>query len=181
MYKRKPSINSQFLTSIEKVLISDEILMRLLYYPPMGWDESKQKEILDPLDERLPNIVNENSDEYWEIVEDKVRKGYKRMSVEHTKSAVLYMHEGRDRTKYHNNFIHVQELIFKIVVHEEFEIDNRISDISSRISYLIEQKSGITGGGKIRFVASNPREAPVANRLKEDIYSYNIARIGRCC
>ena len=112
MYQPKPNSNSQFLFNLEKLIISDEIMMRLLVYQPAGWDEENQREIYDPLDERLPNIVDENSDDYWELVEDKFRKGYKRMHIENIKSAVLYVHEGRERSIWGNPYFNTKEVVF---------------------------------------------------------------------
>lgn len=166
--------NSQFLINLERLIISDEIMVRLLFYPSSGWDEENQRELYDPLDSRNPNLVNEDSDEYWEIVKDKFRKGSKRMQIEDVKSVVLYMHEGRERPIWGNSFINTKEVVFKIVAHEDFEEDTRISRISSRLSYLLTHEIEIAGYGKLRLSGKNYRESPLGNRLQEDIYLYNV-------
>lgn len=180
MYKPRPNSNSQFLTNIEKLIINDEILMRLLVYAPSTWDEDKQVMIPPPLDESLPNIVD-GSRKYVNYAKEKFRKGSKRMRIEHTKSAVLYMHEGRERPVFGNSFMHTKEVTFRIIVNEDFEIDNRISDISDRLAQLLLHQKGIAGVSSIKLVGKNPREAPLGNRLQEDTYSYNILTIGGCC
>lgn len=177
MYKPRPNSNSQALTNIEKILINDEILMRLLFYPPSKWDDEKQVMIPTPLDDSLPNVVD-GSKKYWNIVKDKFRKGSKRMQIEHTKSAVLYMHEGRERPVFGHPYMHTKEVTFRIVINEDFEIDNRISDISERIGQLILHRNDIAGVSKLRLVGKNPREAPLGNRLQEDTYVYNILNVG---
>lgn len=173
MSNLKPNTNRLFLTNIEKLIINDETMMRLLVYAPEDWNEELQKEIFDPLDERLPNIVDD-SKKYWELVEDKVRKGSKRMRIESTKSAVLYIAEGRERPIFGNNYLNKKEVAFRIVVNEDFEVDDRISRISDRLSHLLMRESEVAGYGKIDIVGKNPREAPLGNRLQEDIYSYIV-------
>ena len=169
----KPNTNELYLTNIQKILFTDETLMRLLVYPPRGWDEIKQIEILDPLNPLLPNIVDD-SYEYWQIVEDKVRFGSKRMQIENIKSAVLYMFEGTERPYFGNPYLSKKQVVFKIVVNEEFEVDKRISRISDRISHLIMRTSEVAGYGIIVQVGKNSRESPLGNRLQEDIYEYTV-------
>lgn len=174
MYSPRPNTNNLFLTNLEKRLINDEVLIRLLHYPPYGWDEDTQTLILDPLDSKLPNLVDVNSDLYWDIVEEKFRQGSKRMEIENVKSAVLYMFEGRERGLFGNPYVNKKEVVFKIVINEDFEVDNRISRISDRIGYLLMRESEIAGYGTIGIVGKNPREAPLGNRLQEDIYYYHV-------
>lgn len=180
MYNPKPNSNSAFLNAIEKILINDEELMRLLVYEPSRWDDEKQILIPTPLDTVLPDIVD-GSKKYWEITKDKVRKGNKRYKIEATKSAVLYIHEGRERPVFGNSYATTKEVVFRIIIHEDYEVDYRISDISTRIGELLLHKPKIAGVSSIRLIGKNPREAPLANRLQEDIYSYNVLSGIECC
>lgn len=173
MYNPKPNSNHLFLTNLEKLIINDDEMMRLLVYPCAGWNETTQEEIYDPLDSRLSNIVDD-SKKYWDLVEDKFRKGSKRMQIEETKSAVLYMYEGRERPIFGNAYLNKKEVVFRIVMSEDFEVDSRISRISDRLSYLLTREIEIAGFGKLSLVGKNPRESPLGNRLQEDVYQYTV-------
>jgi len=147
------------MTSLEKVLIQDEILLRLLTYKPEGYDIKKKEQILNPLDKSLPDLVD-GSDEYWELTKDRIRKGDKRTDINDDSKCIIYMQEGRDRSVFNNAFFVEQEVILSILVHEDYEDDWRMSRIRDRVFDLLIHKQAMAGFGKFESVGSDPREAP---------------------
>lgn len=148
-----------FMTNIEKILIEDEQLLRLLTYKPRGYDEKKKAPIPDPLDPSLPNLVN-GSKEYWALVKDRIRKGDKRTDITDNSKCIIYLQEGRERSKFNNAFLVEQEIILSILVHEDYEDDWRMSRIRDRVFELIIHQKGMAGFGKFESVGSDPRDAP---------------------
>lgn len=147
----------EFFRNIYQKLISDEELMRLLVYLPMGID-AQQNYHPDPLDPSLPNIVDTDSDEYWNIVNERVVLGEKTSDLLESKICKIYIYEGRRRPVFESYLVATQEVNIDIFIHEEFDSDLRISRISDRINELIALER-IGGYGKLEYIAGNPREA----------------------
>lgn len=169
-----PSIIT-FFDKIEEVLIKDETLMRLLKYPP------KDATNPDPLDPVLPNVVDEFSDEYWNLVDEKFVKGSQKTEVEEDSTVIICMYEGRNRPVLSSYILSKQEIRFGIIIHEDYEVDRRISRISARIADLISNRPEFVGYGALRPVGKNPSSAPVDFRRQEDIYTYMTnSRDGHC-
>lgn len=168
----KISTMPQYLKNIEQVLINDEIFMRLLKYQP---EELTGKH---PFDSSLPNVVpNDNStedelDAYWELVNERFRKGLKRTDIENDSIVVVYMYEGRKFRIWGNDQLSKQEVRFTILAHESYESDSRFSLIADRISYLLAGEKHIAGIGKMRFISSKPFEAPLGYRKMEETYEF---------
>lgn len=161
-----------YLNMIEQILINDEIFMRLLKYQP--------EEItgVSPLDESLPNVVDD-SEEYWDLVNERFRRGNKRTDIENDSIVIVYMYEGRARTVWKNQYLTNQEIRFSIFIHHSFESDSRISLISDRIGRLILDRDNHIGYSPPRLLGKNPYEAPMGYRKQEDTYLITInTRIG---
>lgn len=162
-----------FLKNIEQVLIKDEILMRLLKYQPEDLTG------VSPLDDSLPEVVpdfdtakEDEIDEYWELVNERFRRGLKRTDIENESIVVIYMYEGRKFRIFGNDQLSKQEVRFTILAHESYESDSRFSWISDRLSYLLAGEKYIAGIGKLRFVSSKPFEAPLGYRKVEETYEF---------
>lgn len=148
-----------FMTEIEKRLIQDEQLMRLLVYRPMGFDDKNEVEYPDPFSDTLPDIVD-GSKAYWALVKDRIRKGDKRTDITDSAKCIIYLQEGRERSKFNNAFFVDQEVILSILVHEEYEDDFRLSRIRDRVYELLMHRKGMAGFGMFESVGSDPRDAP---------------------
>lgn len=159
--------SANYLINIEETLIKDEILMRLLYYKPQS------DTTLDPLDPNLPDIVDEDSLEYWDIVTERVRRGSKLSDIVNKQLVVIYLYHGRERSVFRNRTLSTQEVKFDIYIHESYESDFRMDRIRNRLSQLLMGEIGIAGIGRMRKIGTNDREAPIQYRKKEDIYVYS--------
>ena len=165
-----------FMTNIEQVLINDEILVRLLTYYPEGYDRETKTRYLNPMSDKLPNLVDKDSDEYWDLVTDRIRKGEKRIKIEEDAKCYIYMHEGRDRSVWGSNCVIDQEVIFSIYIHEKFESDWRMSQIKDRISHLLVFEIGLAGYGKMQYVGGDPRDATTGYRRIDYRYMFKTAK-----
>lgn len=155
----KPASLYLFMNNIEKVLIADEELLRLLTYKPMGYDEQTHTEIPDPLSSDLPNLVDTTSKDYWNLVRDRIRKGDKRTNINDDSKCVIYLQEGRERSVWGNAFQVDQEVILSILVHEDYEDDWRMSRIRDRVYELLIHRQEMAGFGKFESVGGDPRDA----------------------
>lgn len=167
----KLGLSANYLVKIQQLLINDEVFMRLLKYAPEGMNGRTY--VPDPLDESLPNVVNPQSDEYWKLVEERVRQGNKRSDINDTELCIVYIYHGRKRRIFDNRTLVKQEVKIDIYIHETFEIDNRMDRLSDRLSYLLMGETGVAGIGRMDYVGSNPREAPIGYRKQEEIYVYS--------
>ncbi len=157
----------EVMLQFEKKLREDEILMRLLAYPPQDGDTPP------PLDDSLPDIVDVESDEYWEAVNRCVMSGEKTSDLENKAFCRIYIKEGRNRPIYGNSLIETQEIYIEIYVHEDFEKEKRLAMIKDRIGQLLTN-SRVTGFGMVRFAFSNPQDAPQYFRSHYVAFEVNI-------
>ena len=163
-----------FFTSIYQRLIEDEELMRLLKYNPKGYDKEGNYSP-DPLDPALPNLVDADSDEYWQLVDERIILGEKTSDLLESKLCKIYIYEGRRRPVFENYLVATQEVYIDIFIHETFDRDLRISRISDRINELIALER-IAGFGKLEYKAGNPREAPTHYRRFLHQYTMNVSK-----
>jgi len=165
----------EFLDNIEIVLINDEDFMRLLKYKPKGRDAGTNTIHPDPLDyDALANVVDEDSEEYWKLVEERFRRGIKRTDIENDAIVLVYMYAGRERPLFRNHFFSKQEVKFRVFAHEVFEKDSRIERIISAIKKALIRESEIAGLGTIELVGVNEYEAPLGYRTSELVLSLLI-------
>lgn len=140
------------LSDIYKVLTSDEILLRLLYYLPSS-------PIDDPLSMDKLNILDMDIETRWNIINDVIKMVEKTDDLIETPKCRLFMYPGR-RSSTGNYLVSDQEIVFDILVHADFQnIDLRLSKICDRLNELICNKE-ITGMGKILFDSGGRIGAP---------------------
>lgn len=155
-----------FMLRIEKLLINDEVFMRLLKYPPQWYEDDEGNVTMhDPLDDELPDVVDD-SPEYWKLVKDRFRKGTKSTIVEDSsneKKVIVYMSEGKRRPQFGNYQLAKQQVVFNIYIHEIFESDYRISRIIDRLRYLLLHEH-VSGIGKMEDVGGDFKDAPTGYR-----------------
>lgn len=164
----------EFFSNIYQILIADEELMRLLKYEPKGYD-TQENYHPDPLDPKLPNLVNTESDDYWKLVDERVVLGEKASNLLENKLCKIYIYEGRRRPVFESYLVAQQEVNVDIFIHESFDRDLRISRISDRINELIALER-IAGFGKLEYKAGNPREAPTHYRRFLHQYTMNVSK-----
>ena len=160
------------MNNIEKVLIQDETLLRLLTYDPKGYDE-EGKYHPDPLDESLPNLVDKDSDNYWELVEDRIKFSEKTSDLEEKAISRIYVHEGRRRPVFNSFLVATQEININIFIHEKYDKDKRIAKISDRLNQLLAL-TRIAGMGEIEYTSGNPRSAPTHYRAYYHSFRLNV-------
>lgn len=171
-YVKKGS-TTEFITAIYKTLIQDEELMRLLYYLPNGYDDNGNYNE-DPLNDILPNLVD-NSDKYWEIVDERIRLGEKTSDLETKAICRIYISEGRRRSVYNNYHVATQEIAISIFVHESYDKDLRISRITDRLNELLALER-LAGFGKIEYERGNPYQAPTHYRNYVNFYLLTVKK-----
>lgn len=164
------SMLSDVLVKFEQILINDEIFMRLVKYPPESDDNGNGKH---PLDESLPSVVDD-SDEYWELVDDRIRRGQKSSKMENETKVVVYLHEGRRRPYWGFHNLAIQEIKIAIYAPESFESDMRISKLSDRINYLINLHKEIGAFGMVEYIGGNSYQAPQMYRMYEHTYKVHV-------
>lgn len=156
---------------IYRILIQDETLMRLLYYYPLDATHP------EPLDVKNPNIVDPESEEYWNIVDDRVLLAEKFSDIINKDICRIYITQGRRRPVFGNYLLATQEIIISIYTHENYEKDMRSAWIADRINELIAL-ADIDGmlGDKLEYVAGNPRVAPVHYKRYDTVYEYTTSK-----
>ena len=166
----------KFMVNIRNQLIKDETLMRLLVYRPEGFSVEDQVDYPDPLSDLLPNIVDEDSSEYWEIADDKVRKGEKFTNINEEIGCYIYVHEGRDRPIFGSPCSIEQEVVLSVYIHELFEEDWRMSRIKDRLTALLVHEIGVAGYGKLEYLGGDPRDATTGYRRIDYRYEFSTAK-----
>lgn len=157
----------QVINNIYTILRTDEELMRLLHYPP----RDRSKKHLDPLDPAQPDLVDD-SEKYWDIVEDKILTATKSSNIEENVMCRIYIYAGRRRPKFESYLLATQEIIIDVFVNEMYDKDMRLAWICDRVNELLalEHVSGVFG--RLDYVAGNSRVAPIGYSLYENVYEY---------
>jgi hypothetical protein len=133
------------MSDIYKIFINDETLLRLLYYPPKNLATNTP----DPLSPTLTNILDMPLDEKWAIIDDRILLTPKTDDLTTPKCRLLF-YAGR-RTTTSNYYYANQEIICDILVHFDYEKDQRSMWISDRINELLVRER-ITGIGKMDYI-----------------------------
>jgi hypothetical protein len=147
------------------VLISDETLLRLLYYLPEDANDS-------PLSPTKQNILSMPELEKWSIISDVIKTSAKTDDLTFTPKCRLFIYPGRRGST--NNYLFAdQRIIFDVLVHFDYEdVDLRLEWICDTVNELIFNQR-ITGMGKVLFEIGEKISAPegyVGYRL---IYSFS--------
>lgn len=165
----------QFFNNIYERLIKDEELMRLLYYKPQDYRLGR----LHPLDKALPDLVTDEP-EYWDIVDSHVIRGTKTTDIQEVRICRIYLYAGRRRPRFGNRLVADQEVTIDVLVHEDFNKDDRLNWIPDRIHELLVHER-LAGYGQIDLVAGNPRQAPTGYSKYELLYKFTDNKKGRSC
>jgi hypothetical protein len=152
---------------ILKHLKSDEELNRLLYYPSENGND-----ILDPLDNSLPNIMTMDVESKSEIMNKRIVKSNKYTDLEDEKICRLYVYAGR-RSPNSNYLSANQELVIDILCHSDYENgDLRSLRISDRLNQLFCQER-LVGIGQMNFVGARQINAPYEYTGYQVVYEYS--------
>jgi hypothetical protein len=151
----------QNLRDIYLMFINDEILLRLLYYPPE-----------DPLDPAKEDILSKS--DKWSIIDDRIVLTSKVDDLEEgsVEKCRLLLFPGR-RGNTNNYALANQEIVIDLLVHFKYEKDQRLEWISDRVNELICHEK-VTGVGEMKFKDGNPISAPknyIGYRLKYEFGS----------
>jgi len=157
------------INNIYQKLINDEELIRLLYYYPQSSTTP------DPLDSSLPNLVDNESETYWEIVQERVLLTEKINNIEDKKLCRIYMFTGSRRPDYKNHLLVTQEVYIYVFVHEEYDKDLRLLWISDKIAELLALEP-VAGIGKLEYAGGDPRDAPKEYVSYEHRYRFSTKK-----
>ena len=161
----------RILNSSYEILISDETLLRLLYYPPADL-RSKQP---NPLSETLPNIIvdqEENEQEIedmWNIRDRHILRSSKDDDLEDNQLCRVYIYLGKTRSSIINKSIAKQEIVIDVFCHNLYGVDLRLESISSRLNELLVDKR-IFGLGRVGYRNGYDFVAPKEYRAYRHIY-----------
>src|SRR5699024_6369677 len=147
-------------------LINDEELLRLLYYPPADLS----KDIVDPLSPTLENVLDKDIDEYWEIVNKHVLRTSKSDNLETDRLCRIYVYAGKKRGITKNFKVGKREIVFDILVHNDFETDMRVSRISDRLSDIFFNSRLDGGLGVVDYRDGYDFSAPKGYEAYRHIY-----------
>lgn len=179
----KKGTSRQVINEIIKILVQDEELLRLLWYP----SEDVSKGIPHPM-ERTENIVvdsknvkEEDKDEtyweaydrYWDIVNKTVVNGAKAGEIEKESICRIYVYLGRRRPVFNNYLVAKQEVNIDVYVHEDYRDDYRMEWINDRVNALLALESVQGSIGELEYAAGNPRVAPLGYEKFENIFVFH--------
>lgn len=141
---------------IVNVLYYDEELLRLLYYP----SSDLAKNIPDPLSSTLPNIMEMDEEQQWNIRNERICFSSKTNDLPPDQPfSRIYLYAGRRRAD-GNYLMADQELVIDIFVHNDWENgDLRSARISDRLNQLLVAER-ITGIGKVNYKDGTPINSP---------------------
>jgi hypothetical protein len=132
------------------VLIQDETLKRLLWYPP------KDSINPDPLSPTLPNISD--GDLNWQVIEDRILINSKSDDLAENPKCRIYLYLGDVNSTGHLVMVK-QEIVIDVLWHELFDNDLRFDSISQRLNDLLVGKH-ITGIGRMTYYDGMPINSP---------------------
>lgn len=145
------------INSLKNLLIHDESLLRLLYYPPR-FSKIKEKdtnhfdstshlfEKNTPLSNEHPNLIpssnNTDSEKYYKILQESFYLGRKKDDIQETPLCRLYIYNSSSREKVNTaNLFRTDIVNIDILVHSLYdEGDSRKDLIMDRIDFLLRNK-----------------------------------------
>lgn len=151
-------------------LRKDEELLRLLKYSP----ESAHIEFKSPLDETLPDVYDpsEESDEYWNLVNERILLQGKLNDIETYKLARIYIVAGNSRSDLRNRMLIIQDVNIHIYTHDFYEQDLRNDWIRERIEYLLLQEP-MELVGRLEFDDSRPIPSPKEYTATLNVFQFH--------
>lgn len=130
---------------VYKVLSSDEVLLRLLYYVPSGLGDN-------PLAPDKPNILDKPIEERWQIIQDVIKSGIKQKELDDVPKCRLLIYPGDRRGIRNNYLLSNQDIVIDVIAHVDFDnVDFRCSWICDRVNELLNNNS-IVGLSKMYFI-----------------------------
>ncbi|WP_170211235.1 hypothetical protein [Robertmurraya siralis] len=157
------------LRKVVTVFRYDEILLRLLYYPP----ENIKNNIKDPLDKSLEDMLV--LDEDWSIRDKRILLVSKSDDLVDDPICRIYLYAGR-RTPQNGNFkVANQEIVVDVLCHNNFEKDLRSMRISDRINELLVHER-VAGMGKIEYIHGNQISSPVNYIGYRHLYEFAVTK-----
>ena len=174
MLNEKKGTMRRIINEIFTLFRRDEELMRLLNYEP----EDHFKKIPDPLDPSLPNIVDEYSEKYWEIVENSIKTAIKSPNIELEAMCRIYLYAGRRRPDANSFLIANQEVVVDILVHDSFTKDMRLEAISDRVNELLALERIDGAYSWVEYVGGAPRHAPTFYSSYEHNFLFHMNKKG---
>ena len=158
---------ADMINKITAILIQDETLLRLLYYPP------KSAKYPDPLDPSLPDM--KDREDVWEIIDDRILNVTKVSDLEDYDKCRVMVTAERRRPVFGNYLMANQGILISVVAHENYEKDGRIARISDRINDLLVHEY-VGAIGKIDYVKGDPRVAPRLYYRYDHVYEYQTMK-----
>lgn len=138
---------------ILKVFRNNEELLRLLKYPP----KNIAKNIKDPLDPTLPNILDIDQD--WSIRDKLIIPKSKSDDLEGQAICRINVYAGERIPTSHNYQLANQDMIIDVFTHDSFEIDYRSLWISDKLNDLLVNNR-VTGITKMKYGGGRKLDAP---------------------
>lgn len=170
------SILANMINDVYNILIQDEKLLRLLYYPPT----SRANGSPDPLDDSLKDIVvtqdleKPPTDEYkkmWGIIKHRILKTSKSDDMEDNRLCRIYIYAGKSRPSVVNGATTRQEIVVDVFTHNSYDVDLRINRIGDRVHQLLMYKDEeVTGLGEIDYSDGYDFEAPKEYQAYRHMY-----------
>jgi hypothetical protein len=146
-------VSKNYIKDVFSVLIIDENLKRLLWYPP----ENILTETLSPLSPTLPNI-SDDEELNWQVIEDRILLNSKSDDLADDPKCRIYLYLGDVNTTGHSVFIK-QEIIVDVLWNELYDTDLRFDSITQSLKRLLVGKY-ITGIGKMEYYDGLPIGTP---------------------
>lgn len=149
--------------SMHNLLIEDEKLLRLLYYPPTNL----RNEQPNPLSDDLENILDR--EDVWDIRDKHILLTSKSDDLVESEICRIYVYPGKIRPSLKNFTTMKQELVVDIFCHYRYERDLRMMSITDRLSDLLFNER-IHGLGKIDYRNGYDFNSPKGYQAYRHIY-----------
>lgn len=141
------SSQKRMFISIHDLLINDEDLLRLLYYPPT----SLRNQQPDPLSDELENVLDMELDKIWDIRDHHIPLSSKDDDLVGNELCRIYLYPGKIRPSLNNFMTMKQEIVVDVFCHYSYiEADQRMMMITDRLSDLLFNER-VHGLGKIDY------------------------------
>lgn len=134
------------INNVYDLLIEDENLLRLLYYPPQITMNDPS-----PLDDELENLSDSKNRRYWDIVDNHILLTSKSDDLEENSLCRIYVYSGKKRASNRNFKGSKQEIIVDVFVHFEYELEQRLEWITEILSDILMEKRVEGGLGVIDY------------------------------
>lgn len=145
--RKKLNKQRKMFTNIHDLLINDETLLRLLYYPPAKLTMNRP----EPLSDELDNILDMDMGEVWRIRDDHILESSKSDDLENKAVCRIYLYPGKIRHSLKNKRAMKQEIVLDVFVHYSYDIDHRMMSITGRLSELLFNERARCGLGRIDY------------------------------